>query len=192
MKSITTLLFISLILITISSNILFAQYIENPESFAQHPPIPEKFWVQLLEEPTDLGNFIFTVNYKSDYKLPENISLNINENYQILLSDNGIYPDKLEEDGNFTGILPQNAEAFNDLLQLNYEQIRAKGSVSKFVGHVGKSIHADEVIQFNAEAFFEGEEVEVDELLLYSEIDDCTDIKKENSLFITDLSVVDY
>jgi hypothetical protein len=161
-------------------------------AFEQDPPFPVQYWIQKLATPTTSGeNLIFKVKYDSDANLPLFIDLYGNSvSVQYTLRDDGKYPDDIAKDKKYACLKKEDITALISEINAMQSKINAKGSVVRFKGHSGNITAASELLPFDLVKFQANNEVEVNALLIEAEL--CSSqIKLENSLYITDLSIVE-
>lgn len=174
--------------------ILFTSFdtdVENPESFEQHPPLPEKFWVQkVLNAEDQPGNIILKVKFVNDEPLPIKINLFGGGAVSNMLVDNGTSPDDIAGDGIYACYILDNMDLFLSQIQTAYDNVQTRGFAPAYRGNTNFILPASEIGTFNLADFNNGIAVEVP-LAVISPQDCETLLKKENSLLITDLSVVE-
>lgn len=159
--------------------------------FEQYPPYAIQYWVQKLKTPTGRGeNIIFKVKYESDYQLPEFIDIYNTGTVDFTLSDDGNYPDDVRGDGKYAALRKENLTQFTTQIQNREHWIQANGGIYDFTGHSGEFINRNAIPLFDFSKFNLFQETEINALLINA--GDCqNELKKEKSLFITDLSVVE-
>jgi hypothetical protein len=163
----------------------------SQDTFEQEPPMPMQYKIQKLAAPLSTGEtMVFRVDYFRDETLPNTIKIYTSGDIDVILKDDGTAPDITAGDFEYATYLKTNPVKFVDLVQ-SYEQIiNEKGSILDFNGHDGKVIPAAEITNFDFIAFNNNEPVGISESLL-SAAQCGTELKKENSLFITDIDVVE-
>ncbi|MEY2828745.1 MAG: hypothetical protein RIQ33_603 [Bacteroidota bacterium] len=159
--------------------------------FEQQPPIPEAYYVQKLPQATSEGNnIIFSVKFLDEPNLPNKLFLNPIENQNLVLQDDGNYPDEIAGDLKYTTLMREDLQLFTNKIHALEDEINADGGVINFTGHDGHFTKPEELVHFDFQKFENNEETQVEARLIAAT--DCTDeIKKEKSLFITDISVVE-
>ncbi|MEY4875616.1 MAG: hypothetical protein RL708_765 [Bacteroidota bacterium] len=159
--------------------------------FEQEPPIPQAYYVQKLPQPTTEGqNIIFSVTYLAEPNLPEKLYLNPIGNQNLILHDDGKYPDLVAGDLKYSTLMTEDIQTFKDQIHRLEDKIDADGGVISFTGHDGHFTKAGELAHFDFVKFEDNEETQVAARLI--DATQCIDeIKKEKSLFITDISVVE-
>ncbi|MGB1294583.1 MAG: hypothetical protein ACPG6V_03825 [Flavobacteriales bacterium] len=105
--------------------------------------------------------------------------------------DNGLYPDKRSGDGIYSVVVDQNPDEFIEELVEKQNAIENQGYVLDFNGHIGTTFAASEIKPFNVRAFNSFVELELNPLLANMGPTCSFDIKKRNSLFITDKEIVE-
>lgn len=161
---------------------------EQNADWEVNPPIAEKFWVQKLSTPLSNGNnILFKVKYSSADVYPSSINVYLGTS-PITLYDNGTNGDITPNDGIFACYTKENISAFRSQIIALEKNLQSKGSFLSFIGHLGTE-HTT-IPHFDALGFDNFLEVEIDALLINGY--DCgTALLKQNSLMITDLSVVE-
>lgn len=161
---------------------------EQNSEWETNPPIAEKFWVQKLATPLSNGNnILFKVQYSSADVYPTQINVYIGTS-PITMYDNGTNGDVTASDGIFSCYLKEDISAFKSQISALENRLQSKGSFLSFIGHLGKEYTT--IPHFDLVAFDNFLEVEIDALLINGY--DCgTALIKQNSLMITDLSVVE-
>jgi hypothetical protein len=184
------MIFIFLFLACGTFIILSADDFVNQASFEQEPPIPEHFYVQKANSTDGKNNMIVRIKYANDPGLAPHISANYTQHEMIDLNDSGEFPDLIAGDFIYSTFVQEDISVF--LNQINAQQIKLQtdGGVFNFKGHTGEFINASAVPIFQEDQFNNGVETEVHLALL--NVTDCDNtILKQNSLFITDLDVVE-
>jgi hypothetical protein len=161
------------------------------QSFEQPPPIPNKFYVQKLATTLEDGsNLVFKIDYEPEPGLPIKIDYYANNKIAFTMKDNGIYPDAIANDFKYAVAIKVNIADFKNQIIARESKIIADGGIIHFTGHTGNFNPSSKMIKFNTVAF-DG----FCEIPIYMPILDvafCGSlIKKQNSLFITDLAVVE-
>lgn len=184
--------FVFLLLLTPIALVSWEPNEENfPKIFEQHPPIPTEYWVQQLNGHSD-GDLILEIKYESDFKLPETLEIYLGKNMATELRDNGVFPDLMAEDMNYTALIKQNSESLKNEYLSKQDRILQKGYLFNFTGHIGKMLSSEEIIKFDKEAFDNFQKVQLDPMVVNETVcDDYNAIKKQQSLLITDLRVVE-
>jgi hypothetical protein len=161
------------------------------KSFEQQPPIPNKFILQKIANPTSNGNnVIFKIDYEPELGLPIKIDYFSNNNIAFTMKDDGIFPDAIANDYRYCVAIKIDLIDFKNKIIERENKIIADGGSLHFYGHSGTFNSSSKLIKFNFSAFESMCDVPV-----YAPILDVTfcesEIKKQNSLFITDLAVVE-
>ncbi len=159
-------------------------------SFEQQPPIPETFYVQQIKDAADgENNLILRVKYYDDPSLPEDINLFFGST-TLTLKDDGVFPDLEPGDFNYAVSYLEDIPAFIEHIQMLEETAKNQGGIYHFTGRNGNFILPDNIPLFEVEKFNGFNPVQVYQPILNVAL--CNeDLKKEKSLFITDLSVVE-
>lgn len=156
--------------------------------FEQNPPFVEKIWVQLLQTPVDDNNVIMRLQYEDGMYLPATMNIYYSDDGLVEFHDDGNGPDLIPEDRIYSAYIREDIENFLSTVQALEDALDQAGSYTHFTGHIGQEI--TDLPEFDETAFQNFEEVELRSSLINGA--DClTELKKENSLFITDLSIVE-
>lgn len=157
--------------------------------FEQHPPIAKHMWVQKLVTPLeDSSNVIMRVEYE-DTSLPDSITMYYGGDFwTFTLRDNGVFPDLVADDNIYSTYLQENIPLFISKLSATEAALTTKGFTLKFTGHSGQLV--TDIPFFDEASFNNFEETELDPLVVAPA--DCDEeILKQNSLFVTDISVIE-
>lgn len=161
-------------------------------SYVQNPPIAKQYWVQKIRADGEYA-VLLKARFEHDLQLPE--ALNIYKNGEVahVMVDDGTYPDDRPNDGVFATIVHQDPANFANEVITRQNNIQTKGYNLKFTGHSGELIHYDQIRKFNVRNFEQFQVQELDANLIEgtTTCDMNDEIVKQNSLFITDLSVVE-
>jgi hypothetical protein len=163
-----------------------------PAMFEAEPPIVDKIWVKKLPTPLPSGAnmIIMRIKYKPDPRLPLSMFIHYGDADSVLFTDNGSAPDVTLGDGVFSAYITENIPNFVSQITGLKNNLISKGKFLHFTGHLGEVVDAESVELFDEDAFAEGLEVEISTFL--STAGDCEEeLLKQNSLFITDLAVVE-
>jgi hypothetical protein len=162
----------------------------NQDSFEQTPPIVDKFYVQKLATPLPNGaNVIFTVKYLEE-DLAQDINVYLGDQISFTLKDDGVYPDLVSKDYKYTVAVEINISEFLARIDEMQSQIEQDGGVTKFIGHDAHFVSAQQFQPFNSTGFQQNAVVPIPDGLL--DVTQCSGlILKQNSLFITELKVVE-
>ena len=137
---------------------------------------------------------VLRARFEHDLSLPDHLSIYKNGQLAYTMVDNGISPDRKAKDGIFTTTVYQNPDSLASEIQERLHNIQTRGYVMDFVGHSGKLVKYRDVKTFNKSDFDHFQLIELDPLIIEGttscDMDENT-ILKQNSLFITDLSVVE-
>lgn len=169
------------------------EYKELISNYDQQPPIAKHYWIQKLQDTLNDGsNIIMRIEYVDEGKaMPNHLSIFSGEDEYIDFKDDGTFPDLVQNDRIYAAYLKENIPSLLITIQNNQDILLNRNKITKYNGHVAHEIDVpEELIKFDFEAFSSNESVEIDPLV--NNVIDCnTDILKQNSLFITDLSVVE-
>lgn len=156
----------------------------------QTPPEVKNIWVQTLAQPQPGGNMIMEVEFDTSYcyeTIRDTIDLFYDSIQKITFRDQGIYPDVAAGDGIFSTLVFENISAFKSEILAKQTAMAVSGGYFSFTGHSGRWNDVDvtlDLISLDAHL-----KVPVDPAFFtYTE---CSSILKENSLFITDIDVVE-
>lgn len=187
-----TILLAAFLISSTSGNQLVQPFPDNTQStFEQYPPYATRFWVQRLQTLTkNKENLIFRVQYEYDGKLPEQIRIYSASNIELTFKDDGVFPDITAGDKKYAAYKKETLNTMVSTIQNMEAALTNKGYLLHFTGHNGTSVSASGFPHFDLDHFSQYEEIEIDPRLL--DVMTCeTTIKKENSLFITDLAIVE-
>lgn len=160
--------------------------------FSQHPPLPIGFYLQKLESPRENGdNLIVRVEYYQEEDMPNRLPVFKNGSMQFELRDDGSLPDLVPGDGIYAAYKYENLNELISDIEARYQEIENKGGVYHFDGHSGIFLKPNEIPPFDLSGFNNFQQVQVYQPLL--DVNLCNNvIVKQNSLFITDLDVVEH
>ena len=147
--------------------------------------------MQKLTTPLEDGsNLIFTVKYLKEDSLPVILNIYNAGSISMVLKDDGVYPDEIANDGIYATYKTEDIPQMITDITTRENQIQHDGGVMHFTGHDGAFIKSSDIPIFNQQVFNNGGQVEIPTFILDATL--CgTSIKKQNSLFITDLKVVE-
>ncbi len=157
--------------------------------YQQQPPIPLNIWVKKMMNPVNGNTMALQVEYIKDIPLSDTISIFMGGSEVCKLRNDGVAPDIFANDSVYTGYVKQDPDAFMQQILDKEQQLFNRGYALKFTGHVGDYVSANAIIPFDVGAFDSGHLTPINPIVI-NEID-CEDIKKQNSLFITHLGVVE-
>ena len=103
---------------------------------------------------------------------------------------NAVQPDAIADDYAYTSCIQQDPNSFAQQILNKEQQILNQGYTYKFTGHIGEIVQASDLILFDEQAFNNYQFVTIDPLTI-NQVDCETELKKENSLFITHLGVIE-
>lgn len=156
----------------------------------QHAPILKNFWVQKLETPLEDGsNMLIKIEYEEGNILPTSIDIYTGDATPIItVYDDGTGADDIADDGIYAGYIEEDISAFIVNVEDMVNELVADGGYLKFTGHTGQEITT--ITSFDVAGFNAGSVIKLDPDWL--NVIKCLDaLKKENSLFVTDLDVVE-
>lgn len=162
----------------------------NPATFEQNPPVPLEFRVQKLRTPLANGsNMILRIRYEDPgYTLPSELDIYQSSGSMTAFHDDGIAPDIVSGDRIYSAYITENINAFVGRVTNLESTLTSKGQYIQFYGHLGEMV--TNIPHFNITAFNNFVETPLSAGLLNGTNCD-HDLLKQNSLFITDLSVVE-
>lgn len=161
-------------------------------TYEQAPPIPLNYYVQKLPSTssTSSQNMILRVKYFADSTLPDEIDLFEGGSLTRTLKDDGVFPDITAGDFTYATYYYQTITSFLADISALESNMLTKGGVFNWEGHDGEFIPYSSSNLFNVAGFVNGEEIPIYTPILNA--GNCDEyILKQNSLFITDLSVVE-
>lgn len=160
---------------------------DDPEIDPQAPPLVENILVQKLAVPlADGSNMKIKVVYAAGYDLPAVLNITTGTDVPTVLRDDGTGADEEAGDGAYTGYLTEDIANFLANIQTAVNEINARGGYITFTGHTGEFFGG--TVSFDTEAFSAHGWVEVEAQLEPF----CNyGVTRQQSLFITDLSVVE-
>ena len=132
---------------------------------------------------------IVRIQYDRSVRMPDSITIYLGDSFADTLHffDRGQIPDSVGRDNRFAAYVREDIPQFVAKMQDLQNTISAQGGLLHFTGHLG---HFVESAPFDFAAFTTG--IEVLFPLLCVDASKCDDnLKKEKSLFITDLAVVE-
>jgi len=154
------------------------------------PPIVDKIWVQKLSTVLgDGSNMIMQIKFfPAEPSLPTEMRIYHDDNQYIIFHDDGVSPDVTSGDKIYGAYYIEDTAAFASKMVAWETTLTNNGSYLNFIGHSGY-YHTD-IPHFDIAAFNNFEEVEISAMAINGS--DCGNaLLKQNSLFITDLSVVE-
>lgn len=166
-------------------------YADLVAPFEQYPPIVKNIWVQKLPSPLmDGSNMAMRIEYEEGIDIPDTLEIfygSGNSDY-VTFNDRGDNADNNAGDRIYSAYINENLVTFVAKLEAMEAQLASTDSFLYFNGHVGELITA--LPAFDANAFNDGVEVQINPILING-VDCSSSILKQNSLFITDLAVVE-
>ena len=157
--------------------------------FETDPPKPLAIWVQKLATVrSDGSNVMMRIQYEADSTLPATLSIHYSNGTVVAFHDDGDGADSAAGDFIYSAYLQENISAFTSGVSAMEANLVAQGSFIEFEGHNG---HLETTIpHFDMSRFNAGQITPLSMHLIQGS--DCgTDLLPQNSLFITDLSVVE-
>lgn len=192
------------VLIALTGIVLVAQSLVPPPpgtydlppqamSIRQSPPQIHHIWIKKLISPPPGATMQLSIDLDSSYVFePVSDTIDIywgdSIGHKITFYDNASHGDPNAGDGIYNAYLNESVAAFRAEMVNRDALLTANGGYISFVGHSGTE-HGQGFSRFDFAGFDSGLPVEVHEG--YTTFRFCNSIKRENSLFITDLSVVE-
>lgn len=158
------------------------------DDFENNPPIAERFFIEKLDSiRPDSSNVVFRIAFNHFDTLNSSIDI-FQGDSSFTFKDDGVYPDLYANDSVYSSFLKIDIDNFkSDISELETD-LNQQDTFIVFEGHNG--VLHDTFIPFNETDFDNGMEVELDPVLLTA-IECDGELKKQNSLFITHLDVVE-
>lgn len=159
--------------------------------FDRDPPTVEQITLQKLMTPLANGdNVIMRIKYADDITLPAQLKIYTGDNSSVMFYDDGLntLSDTYAGDHWFGTTLNENLPALITSIQTQEDLLTEQGRMVVFNGREGAI--TTEIPQFNVSAFNNGLEVAIS-LTALRTFECGNAILRQNSLFITDLSVVE-
>jgi hypothetical protein len=148
---------------------------------------PKKFWVKKLAMPSSEGHtLIVKAEFYPDDRMQQAMEVQIGSSL-VEMKDDGVYPDDAAGDHAYSLLLKENIATFSAKVQQVQQQIQQQVYLMYFEGNVGYRSY--DLPTFDFAKFNTNEFTEFNQKLIAPA--DCEgEIKKQHSLFITELSVV--
>jgi hypothetical protein len=174
--------------IIVQSFSLNMNYISNQADYADVPPDLERFTIQKINEPLSTGeNVIIRPTFSHFDTMPQILYLFTGQD-SFAFMDDGAYPDDEANDHEYAAFMQIDIEDFLLDVENRENEIESMEQFIVFDGHEGH--FEDSIPAFDFFNFNNFLEVEVQANLILA--DQCNgNILKQNSLFITDLDVVE-
>lgn len=153
--------------------------------------MPQRYTIQKLQTPLSNGeNLIFRVDFFPDSTLPQIIDIYYAGNIVYTLKDDGVFPDIVARDFTYSFYIQEDINFLLTKISELETKVMNDGYISHFDGHIASIIKAEDFTLFDKTSFSNFEEVPINAKLV--DIITCGDnILKQNSLFITDLAVIE-
>jgi hypothetical protein len=133
---------------------------------------------------------ILRVKFVEDTAMLQTLNIYQNGSVALRLKDDGVYPDAVANDYKYSILVKQDLTDFLNQIAALESKWQSAGQVTHFYGHSAESIPYSEQVKFDVTAFNNKDEVKFNAFLM--DASDCAiDLLKQNSLFITDISVVE-
>jgi hypothetical protein len=159
-------------------------YFNDPSLLKQ--PVAQDVLIQKIQG--DNAHVLLMAFYSKDNYNGKNIALNI-AGRNLVLKDDGTSDDKIAGDGLFTVKIDANAEDFKQLAVSLNKRMQHSGTAAYHFESRALVYNPDAVIDFNSKNFDNYQPVSISNLNNFDNSN--TDILKTNSLFITDLKVIE-
>ncbi|MEO5644921.1 MAG: hypothetical protein ABIQ40_07390 [Bacteroidia bacterium] len=164
----------------------------SQDQYIQDPPFATRYWIKRLSTALPTGeNIIFRVQYISDGALPGTITIYKNGIANLILKDDGTAPDLVSGDKIFAVYMKENITQMISRIETLEAALATKQQFLDFTGHNGQFIQYSSIVKFNKPSFNAFTETELSIYLINAIDCSTTDLVKEKSLFITDLSIVE-
>ena len=170
-----------------------------PVDIEQNPPIVTNVWVQQLPVKTINGNnMLVQIQYQELEPMPAVLSVYVGQS-SITLYDNGTNGDITAGDSIYSAYVTENIPTFQNDINSRITAMNSQSSLLSFQGYMATQLSGPLTASstaFNSSAFNNFQPVSLSPTLIgpvgTGVISPCTpNIIKQNSLFITDLSVVE-
>ncbi|MDR3681021.1 MAG: hypothetical protein P4L41_13735 [Flavipsychrobacter sp.] len=161
--------------------------------FEQNPPVPTNFWVMQLPKPMDDGsNMRIRIKYTELEVTPPQLKVYIGTT-PIALYDDGTGADSVAGDSIYSAYVTENIPQFQSTVNATVQNI-SQTTLLTFAGHLGTEVPGR--TSFDNNNFNNFAEVPVDPIIfspagITTGTGCSSTLIKQNSLFITDLSVVE-
>jgi hypothetical protein len=162
----------------------------DQNNYEQAPPIASKIWVQQLEKPlSDGSTMIFQAQFEKGFIQNNSLTLYPSQETKVVLFDDGKNGgDEKAGDAVFSGFFKEDVKKFEESTIRMEENLRKQGQFIEFNGRVGSIIK--EIPHFDVAKFDKFQLVDFNPQFLLA-VNCGTGLLKQNSLLITDLSVVE-
>ncbi len=159
-------------------------------SYEQNPPIASKIWVRKLDKPlSDGSTMAFQAQFDKGYVQGGSLTIFPSAEEKVTLFDDGKTGGDLKAgDDIFSGFFKEDPKRFEETVVQMEEKLRKDGSFLEFKGRNGHLV--TEIPHFDRERFNKFELIDFNPQFILA-INCGTQLLKENSLLITDLSVVE-
>lgn len=162
------------------------------KTYEQTPPDVKNIWVQKLVN--QIGGKTMLVRIElNDAVCYDTLADTVNlywgdlPSNKITFFDNATNGDNIANDGIFSAYVVQNIASFRSEILSRESTVVTSGGYIKFTGHTGEMISTFDA--FDIDAFDAGAVTKIPDYTVH--LRHCLSILRENSLFITDLSVVE-
>jgi hypothetical protein len=179
---------VMIIAMVVQSFSLNMNNLSNPTNYAELPPDLEKFTIQKLTTPLSEGeNVIIRPTLTHFDSMPQTLFLFTGQD-SFAFSDDGVYPDNEAGDHEYAAFFKIDLDDFLLQVENRENELETMEQFIVFEGHEGH--FEDSITPFDFTGFAAFQEVEVQANLILA--DQCDgSLLKQNSLFITDLEVVE-
>lgn len=160
-----------------------------PHPYEQEPPYAEYFKVKKLVTPLGTGeNLLMKVKFYDEFTTPSTLDIYYGDGNMVTFYDDGTNGDVTADDNEFAAYIEEDLAAFVNKVEAWEAVLVSDGKYLEFTGHRGELQTA--IPTFDETGFNNNTEVTLSTKLINGA--NCgSAILKQNSLFITDLSVVE-
>lgn len=163
----------------------------EPLIFEQSPPIALAYSVQKVAVPQNNHDLSVRIKFLKDFEEKE-LTIYTGKTASLLLKDDGVYPNETAGDYIFSAFSEQAAASFLQEVLERQQRLIDQKNIIEFTGHLARMVNTEGMELFDKEAFSNFQSVNLSPLLLsQNNCSSASDIRKEKSLFITELKVVE-
>lgn len=162
----------------------------NP-AWESQPPIVRRITIQKLNAPLEDGsNFLMHIQYDSNFIMLPIVPVFAGGVTPINFYDDGTHGDSNANDHNYAGYVIDSLSNFLNEIQAKEATIAANGGYPVFEGHTGHWVSSADYVAFDVPGFLVGNPTPINPAMITAS--NCgSSLLKQNSLFITDLAVVE-
>lgn len=169
------------------------EYEELISNYDQQPPIAKHYWIQKLQDTLNDGsNIIMRIEYVDEgFEMPDTLNVFLDDRTSIVFRDDGFLSDLTAKDKIYSAFLKEDLTSLLSTIQNYQDHLDNQGTFLNFTGHLGEVFNSrSDIIHFDFTKFNNFQEVTLDAFLIDA-VQCNSELKKQKSLFITDLSVVE-